>query len=170
MPLLHPKTLITGVPGVGKTTLIKRLLIELSPVSTSGFYTSEIRKKGIRQGFELQALDGNRQILAHVKLSNPCRVGKYRVDVSGFERFLDRLDLVNSNADVIVIDEIGKMELFSSRFQQLVYQLLTSQTQVLATIALKGGDFIHQIKQMPHVKVFEVTLANRGNLAEEILQ
>jgi len=170
MLLKHPKTLITGTPGVGKTTLIKNILAKLPPQSSTGFYTSEIRLGGVRQGFELQALGGDRQILAHVKLSSPWRVGKYRVDVPGLDRFLDHRDLLKHNADVIVIDEIGKMELFSTKFQDLVHQLLTSKRQVLATIAMQGSGFINRVKQMPQVKIFQLTLANRDHLIDQILR
>jgi len=76
MLLKHPKTLITGPPSVGKTTLVKNILAKLPPQSSTGFYTSEIRIGGVRQGFELQALDGDRQILAHVKFNSPWRQGR----------------------------------------------------------------------------------------------
>ena len=169
MQLRYPKIFITGLPGVGKTTLVKRIIAELDPVQITGFYTAEIRKRGVRQGFELCALNGDRQILSGVNVSSPWRVGKYRVDVPGFDQFLESLALLNSDAEIIVIDEIGKMEAFSHQFQGIVNRLLASDKKILGTIALKGTGFIHQIKQMPQVKLFEVTLSNRDRLITEIL-
>ena len=75
--LKRKNLLITGLPGVGKTTLMKRIseaLMDLNPV---GFYTEEIREEGIRKGFELVSLDGRRAILSHTDIRSPYRVGKY---------------------------------------------------------------------------------------------
>lgn len=165
----HPKILITGVPGVGKTTMIQRILARSAAKSMAGFYTSEIRNRGVRQGFELRALNGDRQILARVDIHSRWRVGKYKVDVPGFDHFLDRLDLISIDADVVVIDEIGKMEILSHKFQRIVRNVLSSDRNVLGTIALKGVGFIQEVKRMPAVRVVEMTLANRDRLSGEIL-
>ena len=77
--------MITGSPGSGKTTLFKRLVHDLRHFNPSGFYTSEIRKGGTRTGFSLKSLDGRSGILAHVEFQTGYRVGKYRVDLEGFE-------------------------------------------------------------------------------------
>ncbi|MDP3015544.1 MAG: nucleoside-triphosphatase, partial [Deltaproteobacteria bacterium] len=82
------KILITGLPGIGKTTLIKRLSEALSSFSPIGFYTTEIREEGVRKGFELISPDGKRKLLSHREFKSPYRVGSYRVDVKGFEEFL----------------------------------------------------------------------------------
>ena len=113
----------------------------------AGFYTAEIRSKGSRLGFELRGLNGKRRTLAHVDINSKHRVGKYRVDTLGFEAFLETLELQNPNVELIVIDEIGKMELFSNRFRHLVRDALNSNKQLLATIALEGEGFIREIKQ-----------------------
>ena len=79
-------------------------------VNMAGFCTAEIRHMGSRLGFELQGLDGERRILAHVEFDSRHRVGGYGVDTLGFEEFLATLDLLNPNVELIVIDEIGKMD------------------------------------------------------------
>ena len=81
--------LITGPPGVGKTTLIRKLCEALASVRSAGFYTQEMRQEGVRTGFELVSLDGRRGVLAHVDTAGPARVGRYGVDVTGFECFLE---------------------------------------------------------------------------------
>jgi nucleoside-triphosphatase len=79
------------------------------------------------------------------------------------------LDLLNPNVELIVIDEIGKIELFSNRFRDLVRDALNADKQLLATIALKGNDFIQEIKQRLDIHLLEVTHANRNLLVEAIL-
>ena len=107
-------------------------------VHMAGFITAEMREKGSRLGFELQGLNGLRRILAHVEINSRHRVGRYGVDTDGFEEFLGALDLRNPGVELIVIDEIGKMELFSKLFRGFVCDVLNSDKPVLATIPLKG--------------------------------
>ena len=167
--LRHAKTLITGKPGVGKTTLIRRIIERFQPVPMTGFYTSEIKYRGHRSGFELRGLNGERGRLAHVDFESRHRVGEYGVDTPGFEVFLDKLDLFNPNVQLIIIDEIGKMELFSKRFRALVLETLRAHQSMLATIALKGDAFIQEIKQRPDVHLLTVTRGNRDHILSEII-
>jgi nucleoside-triphosphatase len=106
MRLKHGKTLITGKPGVGKTTLVQKIIKRMGSVNMAGFCTSEIRCTGSRLGFELQGLNGGPRILAHVEIDSQHRVGKYGVDKDGFEEFLATLDLLNPDVELIVIEEI----------------------------------------------------------------
>ena len=96
--------------------------------------------------------------------------GNTMLDTLGFEEFLENLDLLNPAVELIVIDEIGKMELFSSYFRNLVRHALNADKQVLATISLKGNDFIWEIKQRLDIHLLEVTHANRYRLPEAILE
>ena len=120
-------------------------------------------------GFELCGLNGERRILAHVDLKSRHRVGRYGVDTEGFEEFLTALDLLYPDVALVVIDEIGKMELFSERFRSLMHKVLDSDKRLLATIALHGKGYIQSIKQRPDVRLFEVTRDNRNDLFYEIL-
>jgi nucleoside-triphosphatase len=170
MRLRHAKTLITGKPGVGKTTLVQKIIERMQWVPMAGFFTAEIRHKGTRLGFELEGLHGGHRTLAHVDIHSRHRVGKYGVDTAGFEAFLETLDLLNPDVALIVMDEIGKMELFSDRFRNLVFEVLNSDKQVLASIPLKGNPFIREIKQRPDTQIFEVTRYNRDRLTEAIVK
>lgn len=161
--------LITGIPGVGKTTLVKKLLTHFKHLNADGFYTEEVREGGIRKGFELVDLRGERSVLSHVRIKGPCRVGKYGVDVVGFDEFLASADFLDSQTDLVVIDEIGKMECFSDKFVSLMQKLLDSDTLVIATIAQKGGGFIAEIKERADIQMFVLTMENRDGLAIDIL-
>jgi len=131
--------LITGPPGSGKTTLVQTIASSLQDLCPAGFYTAEIRASGVRQGFELVSFSGERRILSHTTISGPHRVGKYGVDIGGFEEFCARLPLFVPRNPLIIIDEIGKMECMSAQFRQIVERALVSDAIFLATIALRGG-------------------------------
>jgi len=162
--------LITGAPGVGKTTLVKKIVEKLYPLRPVGFYTGEIREGGARRGFSLTALDGREGILSHVDIKSPRRVGRYGVDVAGFDRFLDSFNFSNPENRIAVIDEIGKMECFSNKFKRLVRDILGSDKYVIATVALKGGGFIAEIKARKDIVVYEITLRNRDSLLSDIIK
>jgi len=167
--LAKKNILITGLPGVGKTTLVKKLVEELKQFHPVGFYTEEIREEGTRKGFELISLDGRRGLLSHTDIQSPHRVGKYKVDVKGFEAFLTSIPLLNRSTRLIVIDEIGKMECYSDQFKNLLKEILDSEKWVIATIALKGSGIIEEIKKRKDVKLFEITQRNRNSLLPDIL-
>jgi nucleoside-triphosphatase len=166
---MNSNILITGVPGVGKTTVITKLVDLCRDLSPRGFYTAELREGGVRTGFELRDLDGTTITLAHVSFSVGPRVGKYRVDLDGFNRYLERCDLTGDDGGVVILDEIGKMECFSRRFRSLICHLLDSETPVIATIAKRGGEFITGIKKRSDSELIEVTRANRDNLPRLII-
>ena len=170
MGLVKKNLLITGLPGVGKTTLIKRLYEPLKGLRPVGFYTEEIREKGERKGFELVSLEGKRGLLSHQHIESPYKVGRYRVDLRSFEEFLDGISFFDRSAGLIVIDEIGKMECLSDRFKKLLREVLASGKGVIATIALKGSGLIAEVKQRQDVKLFEIKQSNRDVLFSEILK
>jgi nucleoside-triphosphatase len=167
--LVKKNILVSGLPGVGKTTLVRKLVEELKQFRPVGFYTEEIREEGTRKGFKLNSLDGRKGLLSHTDIQSPRRVGKYKVDVKGFEAFLGSVPLLHPSTRLIVIDEIGKMECFSDQFKSLLKEILDSEKWVIATIAVKGSGIIEAIKKRKDVKVFEITQRNRDSLLSDIL-
>lgn len=162
--------LITGPPGVGKTTIMKKLAQMLKESGPAGFYTAEIREGGARQGFELVGLNGKKGILSHVDIKGPYHVGRYGVDIRGFEIFLDALALTDPNVTLVMIDEIGKMECLSQLFKTVMGTVLDSKKAVIATIALNGPGFITEVKGREDAILYEMTLENRNSLAEVVLR
>jgi len=169
MGISRKNILITGLPGIGKTTLVKRVSGEVREFNPIGFYTSEIRERGVRKGFELISLDGRRGLLSHVDLRSPYRVGRYKVDVSAFEGFLDTLPFLDPTTGLVIIDEIGRMECFSSRFLRLVREVFDSEKAVIATVALQGGGLIEAVKKRRDVLLFVMTGENRDSLVSELV-
>ena len=167
---IKKKILITGLPGVGKTTLVKKIFEGLKHLHPAGFYTEEIREEGQRKGFELISLDGKRGLLSHIHIKSPHRVGKYKVDIEAFENLLDEIPFFSPSTHLIVIDEIGKMECLSDRFKNLLKKIFNSGKLVIATIALKGGGLIGEVKERRDIKLFEMTSQNRDTLLLEILK
>ena len=168
--MLEKNVFITGLPGVGKTTLIKRIFEALKPLHPIGFYTAEIKEGGERKGFELISLEGKRSLLSHKKVRSPYQVGHYKVDVESIEDFLNSISFSDPLTHLIIIDEIGKMECLSDQFKKILEEILDSEKRVVATIALKGGGLIAGVKERDDVKIFEITQKNRDSLFLEILK
>lgn len=141
--------------------------MHLKPV---GFYTQEIREGGVRKGFTLNGLDGSTGLLAHVDFSSDCRVGRYGVDVVGFENFIDRIPFSDPETNLVMIDEIGKMECFSKKFKDLIFDILDTERKFVATVTMKGGGVITKIKKRTDIRLFEVTRKIQDPTIAEILK
>ncbi len=164
--LARNNILITGLPGVGKTTFIVKLVTRLKALKPAGFYTAEIRERGERVGFELVGLDGRKAALSHVNIKGVHRVGRYGVDVKGFDAFLKTIPFQADETGLAVIDEIGKMECCSSHFRRLIIDLLESDKPMLATVAMKGSGLIAEVKLREDVAIHELTPGKREMLLE----
>jgi nucleoside-triphosphatase len=165
------KILLTGLPGCGKTTAVMQIIANLDREKVVGFYTKEIRQDNMRKGFSWASLDGATGTLAHVNIKGPFKVGKYGVDVPGFEKSVAPiLDTEQTCAELFIIDEIGKMECFSEKFVTAVRRLFASDRFVLATIAQKGSGLISEVKNYPGTKLFNLTRQGRDKTITEILQ
>ena len=160
--------LLTGRPGTGKTSLIKQVVVGMTG-KAGGFYTEEIRSGGERQGFRLVTLDGQEAILAHVNIKSPYRVSKYGVDINSLERVgVSALNQAAKECQLVVVDEIGKMELFSANFREDVFKIINSGKKVLGTIMSSANPWADTIKRQPQVNLIEVTRTNHQQILEEL--
>jgi len=165
------KILLTGLPGCGKTTAVMKIVRELETNKAGGFYTREIRQDNKRKGFEWMTLQGEIGVLAHIKIKSRFKVGRYGVDVAGFEKdVVPLLAAGDSDSEFYVIDEIGKMECFSEHFVNAVRSLFESDKAVLATVAQKGSGFIGEVKKYPDIKLFNLNRENFERTTSEVLE
>jgi nucleoside-triphosphatase len=162
------RLLIEARPGAGKTTALSRLAERLGDggVTLSGFLTREIRSEGRRAGFEIETFAGERGVLAHVDLPGPPRVSRYGVDLEEFERLA--LPALEKPASVVLIDEIGKMELASERFREGVLDLFEGDVPIVATVHTFRHPFTDALKARPDVSTVRLTAANRDRLPGDL--
>jgi nucleoside-triphosphatase len=164
------RLLIEARPGAGKTTALSRLAERLRDdgVALSGFLTREIREGRRRVGFEIETLAGDRGLLAHVDIKGPPRVGRYGVDLEEFERLA--LPALESPADVVLIDELGKMELASERFREAVLALFDSDVPIAATVHTFRHPFTDALKRRRGASTIRLSAANRDRLPSEVAE
>lgn len=164
---MKSRLLLTGAPGVGKSTVIRRLA-ELLGKPPGGFYTEEIRERGERRGFRLVRFDGHEALIAHVGLPKTHRVGKYGVDVAAIDSAADAL-APGHGVGLYLVDEIGKMECLSERFVNALRLLLDTGPTVVASVASKGTGFVAEVKRRPDCELWTLSRANRDAMPEQIL-
>jgi nucleoside-triphosphatase len=166
---------LTGEPACGKTTVIRRIVNILASqgMKVGGIISGEIRPGAVRVGFSLEdVLTHETGTLAHVNLSDGPRVGKYRVNLSDIERVgAGAIQRAIADADVIIIDELGPMELHSEPFIAAVEMALRSPKHLIGTIHKRASHrLVTAIKSNPNYQVIEVTVNNREQMPSKILE
>ena len=157
---------ITGPPKSGKTTLIKRLIKECS-LKYSGFITEEIIEDNIRVGFSYTTSENKTGILAHVNFKSVYSVGKYGVMMNKFEK--DILHLLKPNNGLIIIDEFGKMEIYSKRFLESIEKLIVSDQAYIISIGKRLLGYYHNWKiKNQNLKLYHISISSRQLIFEEI--
>jgi nucleoside-triphosphatase len=162
--------LLTGRPGVGKSTVIQEAL-QRSQVRAAGFFTQELREGGRRAGFGITTLDGQQGVLAHVSIPGPPKVSRYGVNVADIrEVAVAALERALREADLIVCDEIARMELMCPEFAPMVRRCLDSAAPLLGAIQQRRDPFLDEVRSRQDVRMLEVTAGNREALVDEVVQ
>lgn len=155
---MQKNILITGQPRSGKSTLLNKVISNIEP--KKGFVTNEIREEGERVGFEIETSTGNKATLAHVNFNTEYKVSRYFVDINNLENILPEVN--DFNNELLYIDEIGQMELFSNKFEELVLKYLDSNNTCVSTFScVFENDFMKKIKEREDIILIEITQENR---------
>ncbi|GAA1103014.1 nucleoside-triphosphatase [Kitasatospora arboriphila] len=163
------RILLEGRPGSGKTTAIRRLAALLHTREAVGFTTEEIREGGARVGFALETLTGHRGVLARIGLPGPLQVGRYGVDTGVMERLaVPSLARPLEPGTLVLVDELGRMELAYSPFRDAVRAVFAADVDVVATVHAQHGPFTDVLKHRPDVELIRLTRANRDLLPERL--
>ncbi|MFH1623681.1 MAG: nucleoside-triphosphatase [Pseudomonadota bacterium] len=160
---------LTGPPNSGKTTVIKKVLSCLKRPGR-GFHTQEIKRDGRRVGFMMVTTDGKEGLLAHEEIESAFSVRRYGVSIENIAHIAVPSIITKFDEEIIILDEIGKMECYSERFREAALKALDSKNIVLGTIAVGGDTFIREIKARNDVKLYEVTLENRDRLPRVLIE
>lgn len=153
--------LVTGEPGIGKTTVIRQVVSTMR-LRAAGFYTEDLRAAGAREGFRVVTLDGEMALLAAAGHPGPIQVSKYGVDVKEFERVaVAALRRGVERGHVLVVDEIGKMQLFSRAFRQTVLEVVRSGHPLLGTVMRGRNPYADRIKAHENAELITLTEENR---------
>jgi len=167
--LMAKNVLVSGIRRVGKTTLVKRLAHDLSMLVIGGFHKEEIIEDELIKGFRIVSFDYNEQILAHVYIEGPDRIDNYGVNVEGFENFvLPQFSNLNK-IDLVIFDEVGKMECMSRKFCQLFQELLETNIPVVATYSRHSAFKFKDLKKRKDTTFLQMNMSNRDNLWKQVL-
>ncbi len=168
-----PAILITGQSGSGKTTAIRKI-ISLLGGKCAGFYTQEIRSQGVRVGFEIVTTDGETKALAQnlpVRDSqNVVSFGKYWVNLDALDNIaVPSLIKAMNERKIIVVDEIGPMEIFSEAFCNTLIKILNNNDlSIVGTIVQRPYVFADTVKTHRRVEIITITPDNRDNIPSQI--
>lgn len=161
--------LLSGEPRVGKTTALKKIIQMIGESNCIGFYTEEIRDEFDRIGFDCVSLDGRRKRIADVNIHSDTRMGRYGIDIEVFEDFaLQSINNYSSSSKIIIIDEIGPIQLLSIKFKQEINNILTGSNCVIGTIFYNKHPEIDEMKKIPGIKIYTITNENRNTLVGNI--
>ena len=164
---------LTGPPGCGKTTAVLKVknILERSNVKIDGMYTEEIRVSGRRVGFKVVRIATNESgVMAHVDFRSPYRVGRYCVDIKALDNIgvagiLGGLDY----AQVVVVDEVGPMELYSNSFINAVKKVLSSSIFAVLTVHYRASHpIVHEVKKAAGDRLIVLNENNRDKVPQDI--
>jgi nucleoside-triphosphatase len=160
------KILLTGEPGVGKSTLLSLVIDAVE--QKQGFLTSEMSTDGIRTGFNMTASSGESFVLASVDSPSEIRVSRYGVNLNELNEFIAKLPAIEPGK-LIYVDEIGQMQLYSNLYRDLVTNYFNQPNPMIGTLSkIYNDDFTESLRERSDIEIIEVTIENRDRLKEEL--
>ena len=165
------KLFITGDPGCGKTTAVRTVVERLRErVPMTGFLTGEVRVGQRREGFSGTTLDGRTFVLAGRSIGGELRVGPYGVSLEGLESVGLASLVPAGDTRLVVVDEVGKMELLSAKFRDRIAELLDAEVAVLGTVALHGVGFVRRLRNDPRMTLVRMRRHTSAAVAGDIVR
>ena len=161
--------LLTGVSGVGKSTLVSKLARELKGREIRGFFSEVIYKGDKRLGWRMENFAGEGGLLAHIDIESEYHMGRYGVDMELFHWIMTPQLQINEDVYVYLIDEIGIIAPWSSAFINAMDKLLDSDRKVVAVIRRKSDEYVDRVKGRDDVELWEVTPENRDVMLNKVL-
>lgn len=153
--------MLTGPPGIGKTTALRRIVASLGLDACAGFFTEEIRHDGARIGFCIKTLDGRSGVLADVSHESALRIGPYGVMMETLETIgLDAVRSAVGNQKIVIIDEIGPMQILSAEFRVAVLDVMRSASILVGTVVYRQVPWVDQLKCRDDVAIYPLTSEN----------
>ena len=160
---------ITGIPGVGKTTLLKKLVHDLNMLVINGFHKEKIVEEDSTRGYRVISFDNKEQILAHLFIEGPNKIDGFGVNIEGFEKFIlpqiENIDMV----DLFIFDEIGKMECLSQKFCSGFEKILDAPIPVIATYSHHSAFKLNTLKKRKDTTFLQMTSKNRDDIWKQVL-
>jgi len=170
------KVVFVGPPRSGKTTLINRLLdyYRKQNYIIYGFLTPEIIRGNKRIGFNIFNLSNNKtyKFARKGNYKTDLKLGNYSIFLESFKRLIEELKKLNYNSsDILILDEIGKMELYSKDFENFLYKIFTKEINIIASI---GEKLHHPVKQFilnnTNVITFHLNLQNQEEIFDKVIE
>ena len=162
--------LVTAPPRTGKSTLIKKIVEQMGEQNFCGFFTEEILKEGERVGFKVKELNGVELVFAHVDIVSSYKISKYNVDIEGFEKFVAGFFQKISRDKILVIDEIGPMQVLSPLFREKITKLFNTPVAMLGTVFLDQHAWLDKVKRSDKIDLVNLTTQNRNTIVQPIVE
>ncbi len=161
---------LTGPLHIGKSTIINKVIQQWPEWKIGGFRTRPVFDNAQKCGFIFQSFDGQEDCFAHTEMNSPDQFDVYHYDANIFETLgCSALGRSLSESDLIVMDEIGVMEIRARQFQQMIVRCLDAPVWVIGAFQQRADWFRKLLANRSDTVIFEVDSANRDELVQRII-
>ena len=164
--------LLTGRPGIGKSTALSRIADMLGRRRCAGLLAKEILRDGERIGFSSYGLRCKESVvLAHKEIRTGRYIEDFGVDPEALDGLCEKESAAAEDKEVrlVVLDEIGRMQMMSEGFKRLLEKTADSSRHLIATICLEDEiEYIREFKKREGVRLFVLDEENREEIPLEV--